>query len=150
MARGFGADEKAQRSKLLGETTRTDLHCEPIGNVVVQLEGEKRWTLVSPEHSHLLRPTVAPDGRAYFFSMLDPVNPSSLMHVPRYEVTTRPGDVLWVPPWTWHRVEYLEGVTALTASLFHFRPGEFVRNNPTFAGLILPNLFKELLGVKTT
>ncbi len=128
---------------------RTDLHCEPIGNVVAQLSGRKRWTLVSPQHYKLLRPAVAPDGRAYFFSRLDPLDPAALSGVPRYEVITERGDGLWVPPWTWHRVDYVEDEVALSASLFHFRPTEFVRNNPLFSGLLVPNLIKELLGVKT-
>jgi len=118
---GQGSPAQQLNTSLSG-TTRTDLHCEPIGNVVLQLAGSKRWTLVSPEHAHLLRPTVSKDGRAYYNSMLDPLDRHALDHVPRYEVVTRAGDALWVPPWTWHRVEYLENITALSASLFHFRP----------------------------
>jgi hypothetical protein len=65
-------------------------------------------------------------------------------------VVTHAGDLLWVPPWTWHRVEYIEDTVAIAASLFHFRPKEFVRNNPTFATLLIPNLVKEFLGTKLT
>ena len=56
----------------------------------------------------------------------------------------------WVPPWTWHRVEYIDKVLALTASLFHFRPVEFFKNHPMFAALLSPNLIKELMGFKLT
>ena len=88
MARGKSSESSAasSSSSSLAKTTRTDLHCEPIGNVVVQLHGSKRWTLVHPDHSWMLKPTVSPDGRAYFFSNLDPLDPNALAHVPRYEV----------------------------------------------------------------
>ena len=43
---------------------------------------EKRWTLVSPRYSKLLKPTVSPDGRAYFYSHVDPLDPNGLVHVP--------------------------------------------------------------------
>ena len=79
---------------------RTDLHCEPIGNIAVQLEGQKRWSLVSPQYSSNLRPSVSRHGRAFFFSMLK--NTSNLNHVPHYEVITQIGDALWVSYWN-HR-----------------------------------------------
>jgi hypothetical protein len=125
---------------------RTDLHCEPIGNVAVQLEGEKKWLLVSPEHTFRLEPAVAPDGRAFFASFS-----SSLTNIPRYQVTQKAGDALWVPTWTWHRVDYVGDTQeiAIGGSLFHFRPGDFVRNNPLFALLIIPNLIKEVIGDNT-
>jgi len=125
---------------------RTDFHCEPIGNVAVQLHGEKRWTLVSPALSMALRPSVSRQGRAFFYSMLDF---HSISNIPHYEVLTSAGDALWVPPWMWHRVDYVEGSVALAASLFHFRPLDFFKNNFLFATLILPNLFQEILGSKT-
>jgi hypothetical protein len=132
----------------LEETTRTDLHCEPIANLVYQTEGEKTWTLIDPAYSRLLKPTLAPDGRAYFYSQLDPLQSNSLEHAPRWEIKTIAGDVMYVPTWTWHRVEYLEGITAVSVSLFEFRGGEFMMNNFVFAMTLIPNLIKELLGLK--
>ena len=37
---------------------------------------------------------------------------------------------------------------ALSVSLFAFRPAPFVANNPLYAAALLPNLIKELLGLK--
>lgn len=130
-------------------TTRTDLHCEPISNVVLQTFGEKKWTLVEPQYSHLLKPTISPDGRAYFYSSVDPFIENSLSHVPRYEVVTRKGDLLFVPTWVWHKVEYIPNVTAVSMSLFEFIGDEFLFNNPVFAMTIIPNLIKEAIGLKT-
>jgi hypothetical protein len=141
---------------------RTDLHCEPIGNVAVQLHGRKLWTLVDPEHFRRMRPSVSKHGRAFFYSGLDldaaggtgggmrdnHTHPFQQLQIPYYQVITHEGDALWVPPWTWHRVDYLPGPgsVSLAASLFHVRPWEFMRNQPLFALLILPNLIKEFLG----
>ena len=132
-----------------GARSRTDLHCEPIGNLALQFGGRKRWTLVPPEESHLLRPSLSKDGRAYFQSMLPTDNPDeTLAHVRRWVVETDTGDALWVPTWTWHRVDYLPGVTALAASLFHFR-FDSMANNGLYSALAVPNVLKELVGWKT-
>lgn len=129
---------------------RTDLHCEPIGNLAIQLGGTKRWTLVGPEESHLLRPTLSEDGRAYFRSALPTEHPeTSLRHVKRWIVETATGDAIWVPTWTWHRVDYLPGVTALSASLFHFRVGQVLKHNALYSALAVPNIAKELVQWKT-
>ena len=129
---------------------RTDLHCEPIGNLALQLGGRKRWTLVPPDESQQVRPSLSKDGRAYFQSHVPPHEPPeyALAHVRRHTVETATGDALWVPTWTWHRVDYLEGETALSASLFHPRREQIVAHNPLFAALVLPNMLKELVGWK--
>lgn len=51
---------KTQSSDLY---SRTDLHTEPIGNIAVQLHGERHWTLVPTKWSGLLQPTVSKHGR---------------------------------------------------------------------------------------
>lgn len=129
---------------------RTDLHCEPIGNLMLQLGGWKRWVLVPPDQSRYLRPTLSKDGRAYFMSSQPTADPdTTLAHVERWHVDTQPGDALWVPPWTWHRVDYVDGVTALAASLFHFRVEQAVSHNALYMTLAVPNIVKELIGWKT-
>ena len=156
----------------------TALHCEPIGNVAVQLSGEKLWTLIRPEFSSLLRPHIAPDGRAFFVSSLpiSQVTEDNGNGIPYYQVITEAGDALWVPTWTWHRVDYVTSSSsspfcndrteskassshyddkdyssniAIGASIFHFRPLEFVQNNPLYSLLIIPAIVLELIGFKT-
>jgi Cupin-like domain len=149
------ATGKAQTLK--SQTPYTALHCEPIGNIAVQLSGRKQWTLISPQFSRGLRPAMAPDGRAYFASWISTNDDYS---VPYYTAETQAGDAIWVPTWTWHRVDYtsatpLDSATdqeediAVGASLFHFRPLDFVVNNPLYAVLILPAMFLELIGYNT-
>lgn len=139
----------------------TALHCEPIGNVAVQLSGRKEWILVQPEHSRKVRPSVAPDGRAFFASWLPSLAWTATAKdvgdggvspppPPFYRASTEAGDAVWVPTWTWHRVDYVESdEVAIGASLFHFRPVDFVANNPLFAALVVPALFRELVGWNT-
>ncbi|EED87982.1 predicted protein [Thalassiosira pseudonana CCMP1335] len=78
---------------------RTDLHSEPIGNIAVQLEGTRRWTLIPTMWSMLLRPSVSKHGRGYIYSNLDPLIelPRRLKEVPAvYECVTNKGDAVWV------------------------------------------------------
>ena len=146
MSRGQARPDRTEPS--LAHTTRTDLHCEPISNVVVQTEGRKSWTLIDPTYWKLLRPTVAPDGRAYFYSRLDPLSPTALYHVPRYEIETEAGDVLYVPTWTWHRVEYLQDSVAVSLSVFEFVPLDYLVRNFPLAVTLVPNIIKEAVGLK--
>ena len=153
----------------VGARPRTDLHSEPIASVAVQLRGSKRWTLVDAAASAVVRPRPSPDGphagvestfsdvvaatprldagRAYFRSSLHDSEVDRIAG--RYEVETTAGDMLYVPPWTWHAVAYDSTDVSVAASLFHFVPSSFIRNQPAFAVAILPNLAKELVGVKT-
>ena len=126
----------------------TALHCEPIGNIAVQLSGQKQWTLVRPEFSHLVRPSVSPDGRAFFASWASDYS----HYAPSYTAVTAAGDAMWVPTWTWHRVDYIassDEELAIGGSLFHFRPMDYVRNNPLFALLMVPAILLELVGYNT-
>jgi Cupin-like domain len=170
----ISTDDDTNMEEGVRPPAHTALHCEPIGNVAVQLSGQKQWTLVRPEFSNRLRPSIAPDGRAFFASWLSswPMSskePKKSIVVPFYHAVTDAGDAIWVPTWTWHRVDYvstheatisLDNVTsnadssslhsiAIGASLFHFRPVDFVVNNPLYAVLILPAILLELIGYNT-
>ena len=59
------------------------------------------------------------------------------------------GELLYVPTWWWHRVDYLPGATSATLSLFHVRPRQMLGHNALYAAVLLPNLLKELVGWKT-
>ena len=126
------------------EGPRTDMHCEPIANVLVQLEGEKKITLISPEYSMHLRPRLSPDGRAYIYSMLP-----NFDHVPRYIHTIRKGDAIYIPNWTWHRVDYTpNNDVAISGSMFFFHPLDSFRRNPLHSTMIIPNMIMEMTGLK--
>lgn len=151
----------------------TGLHCEPIANVAVQLWGSRTWTLVDPEHSWKLKPSISKDGRSFYPSNISPETLAT--KISRYVATTTPGDAIWLPTWTYHKVDYVYNTKnsdsdnnqdaqsgfsehnaalhkhqlSIGASLFHFRPIDYMRRNPLFAVLLIPSLIKELAGIKT-
>jgi hypothetical protein len=130
------------------ESPVTGLHCEPIANVAIQILGFRHWTLVDPQYSLLLKPTISKDGRSFYPSWIDQ---KSLQRIPRYEIITYPGDALFVPTWTWHRVNYMKESSDLSIgmSLFHFRFVDYIRRNPLFAILMIPALIGELAGISS-
>lgn len=127
------------------ENPFTALHCEPISNIAVQLSGSKRWTILPPEYSFMVKPALAKDGRAFFASWSD-----NYSEVPIVTAETRAGDAIWLPTWTWHRVDYTPSrEISISGSLFHFRAYDFVTSNPLFSVLVLPAILKELVGLNT-
>ena len=52
---------------------------------------------------------------SFFVSGLTPDN--ELEAIPRYYATTHAGDALWLPTWTWHRVDYrMRGIAAMNVN----------------------------------
>jgi hypothetical protein len=109
----------ARQSKLAGvhifiglEGTSTVFHCANTPNWFFQVQGQKRWTFVHPEHLMMMYPVVTSDV-FYGGSMLPYPEPDpSIMeqdfplwaYCPRYETVLEPGDVLFNPSWWWHRI----------------------------------------------
>jgi hypothetical protein len=89
-------DDQRHRHRRRAAQAYTALHCEPIGNVAVQLSGRKKWLLVQPEYSFLIRPSTSPDGRAFFASWS---RDDDYMDrgIPTYTAITQAGDAIWVP-----------------------------------------------------
>jgi hypothetical protein len=90
----------------------TPFHAAQMGNLFKQLAGERNWTLVSPAHVQLLRPLHGLgyiDGLGAYRHGADgwAGNDSGWTDAfarlaPKLTVTTRPGDMLWIPPWWMH------------------------------------------------
>ena len=106
----------------LGARTGTGLtfHCANNLNLFTMLHGRKRWTFVDPAYSYAMYPWITRSG-AYVASILDhPEIPRAHTELftgcPRLEITLEPGDVLFSPPWWWHRVENLDPDTVGAAS----------------------------------
>jgi hypothetical protein len=95
-----------------GEGTRTPLHSEFCGNMMIQVQGRKRWLLYEPATLLFLDP--AARRMPYFYSDADPYAPEAaaaplFARADRWEATVEPGDVLWVPPFWWHDVTNIGG-----------------------------------------
>ena len=104
--------------------TGSNMHCGGSGNFFCMIQGTKRWTLIDPKYSCILKGRVASTGihAQTLFDMPDtPLSeyPEILEYIPRYDITLQPGDILWNAPWWWHRIENSDG----------FNVGLAIRNN---------------------
>ena len=90
-----------------GAGTETGLHSAVSANLFLQVHGTKRWTLYSPQWTPVFEPPM--DRAMYFVSAFDPERPDyerfpDARHLQGYEVVLEPGDILWNPPFWWHKV----------------------------------------------
>ena len=104
--------------------TGSNMHCGGSGNFFCMIKGTKRWTLVDPKYSCILKGRAAKSGihAQTLFDMPDTdlsIYPEILEYLPRYDIILEPGDILWNAPWWWHRIENGDG----------FNIGLAIRNN---------------------
>ncbi|XP_037768443.1 HSPB1-associated protein 1 isoform X3 [Chelonia mydas] len=95
----------------------TPCHLDSYGcNLVLQIQGRKRWHLFPPGNTTFLYPTRIPYEESSIFSKVNVVNPD-LKHYPQFRkaqahvVTLNPGQVLFVPRHWWHYVESIDPIT---------------------------------------
>ncbi|XP_071978177.1 HSPB1-associated protein 1 isoform X2 [Engystomops pustulosus] len=95
----------------------TPCHIDSYGcNLVLQVQGRKRWHLFPPEDTAYLYPTRIPYEESSIFSKVNVVNPDwqrypGFSRACPHVVTLHPGQVLLVPPRWWHYVESVDDVT---------------------------------------
>jgi hypothetical protein len=99
-----------------GEGQKTLLHTDQPCNLYVQVHGKKKWTLYSPKDSVFLYPQIL--NTAYVKSPIDVDHPDHekfplFRYAKTYEAYLEEGDVLYVPPHTWHHVENLSDTIAV-------------------------------------
>ncbi len=95
----------------LGAGLNANYHCEEGPNWYMAVSGSKHWTLIESEYSWLLYPAARGNGMRRFaeFSADEHGEPSDrdayalTEYAPRYEFDLHPGDVLFFPPWMWHK-----------------------------------------------
>ncbi|XP_076012749.1 HSPB1-associated protein 1 homolog [Genypterus blacodes] len=99
------------------EGANTPCHQDSYGcNLVLQVQGRKRWHLFPPEETSHLYPTRIPYEESSVFSKVDVLLPD-LKRFPEFKrasahtVTLQPGQVLYVPRHWWHYVESVDPVT---------------------------------------
>ena len=90
-----------------GAGTDTGLHSAVPANLFVQVHGRKRWVIYPPSCSPAFRPPM--ERAMYFASRFDPDAPDPVTFpeasaLPAMEVELEAGDVLYNPPFWWHKV----------------------------------------------
>lgn len=90
-----------------GQGTATATHTGISSNLFFQIHGRKTWKIFSPEWTHAFKPPMRRS--LYFESRFDPDRPDfdaypDTRHLQGFEVTLEPGDVLFNPPFWWHKV----------------------------------------------
>ncbi|XP_075285933.1 HSPB1-associated protein 1 [Opisthocomus hoazin] len=99
------------------EGANTPCHLDSYGcNLVLQVQGRKRWHLFPPGDTSCLYPTRIPYEESSIFSKVNVANPD-LKRFPEFRnttahvVTLSPGQVLLVPRHWWHYVESIDPIT---------------------------------------
>ncbi|XP_062390369.1 HSPB1-associated protein 1 homolog isoform X2 [Sardina pilchardus] len=99
------------------EGANTPCHLDTYGfNLVLQVQGRKRWHLFPPEDSSFMYPTRIPYEESSIFSQVNVPQPDldrfpAFRRARAHVVTLEPGQVLLVPRHWWHFVESVDSVT---------------------------------------
>ncbi|KAM9802603.1 HSPB1-associated protein 1 homolog [Syngnathus typhle] len=99
------------------EGANTPCHLDSYGcNLVLQVQGRKRWHLFPPEDTSKMYPSRIPYEESSVFSRVNVLRPDlsifpAFRHAGAHVVTLLPGQVLFVPRHWWHYVESLDAVT---------------------------------------
>ncbi|KAM9343134.1 HSPB1-associated protein 1 homolog [Pholidichthys leucotaenia] len=115
------------------EGANTPCHLDSYGcNLVLQVQGRKRWHLFPPEDTAKLYPTRIPYEESSVFSQVPVLHPD-LRRYPDFEgarahiVTLEPGQVLYVPRHWWHYVESVDPITVSVNSWIELEVDEVER-----------------------
>uniref|UniRef100_A0A3Q2PLN2 Hspb associated protein 1 n=1 Tax=Fundulus heteroclitus TaxID=8078 RepID=A0A3Q2PLN2_FUNHE len=99
------------------EGANTPCHLDTYGcNLVLQVQGRKRWHLFPPGDTAKLYPTRIPYEESSVFSQVDVLHPDrskfpGFQGARAHAVTLEPGQVLYVPRHWWHYVESIDAIT---------------------------------------
>ncbi|CAK6971715.1 HSPB1-associated protein 1 homolog [Scomber scombrus] len=132
----FGFEERNGRESTLWIGTKganTPCHLDSYGcNLVLQVQGRKRWHLFPPEDTSKLYPTRIPYEESSVFSQVDILHPD-LKKFPDFQkarahtVTLEPGQVLYVPKHWWHYVESVDPITVSVNSWIELEGDDVAR-----------------------
>ncbi|KAG7220315.1 hypothetical protein INR49_010149 [Caranx melampygus] len=132
----FGFEGRNGRESTLWigtEGANTPCHLDSYGcNLVLQVQGRKRWHLFPPEDTSKLYPTRIPYEESSVFSQVDVLHPD-LSRFPDFQrarvhtVTLQPGQVLYVPRHWWHYVESVDPITVSINSWIELEADDVAR-----------------------
>ena len=77
-------------------------------SIMLKVHGKRNWTLVDPRYTMRMRPIQGLKymvGAGLYEQSWNTIErPSHWDSIPKMTVTTRPGDILFIPTWWWHEV----------------------------------------------
>lgn len=100
---------------IAGKEKYTPMHNASQGNLFIQAYGEKTWIIYPPKYTPIIDPEPTRNfyRNAPFKMKEGPFNPykpnyetpyTLFKYIDGWEVTLKPGDVLWNPPFHWHTI----------------------------------------------
>lgn len=120
----------------------SSMHCAGGNNMFLNIRGKKEWYFVPPSYSPVFYPAMSKHGffcvsemeedhKGNYYEDLLKRYPY-MKHVPVYRTVLEDGDLLFNPPWWWHRVQNLTPLTIGCATRYN-EPKKVVENSRTFA-----------------
>lgn len=114
-----------------GAGTETGTHAAISTNLFIQVHGKKRWKIYAPSWTPVFAPPM--ERAMYFSTSFDPDRPDydrypGARHLVGYEVELEPGDVMFVPPFWWHKVA--NPTVSIGVGFRWFPPGPCFRASP--------------------
>ena len=128
----------------------SSLHCASADNMFLNLKGRKEWFFVDPSYTPIMQASMSKHGvfcvsemdenfEGDFYAELIKQYPY-MCHVPIYKVVLEEGDLLFNPPWWWHRVKNLNDHTIGCATRY-FETDKSWSNSRTFSlGMLIESL----------
>jgi hypothetical protein len=112
------------RKKFSGST----VHCAPADNMFLNIKGQKEWFFFDRTYTPLIQPTYSKYAvyaiselyenmqEEYFEGLMK--NHPFFKHIPVYRCVLKEGDLLFNPPFWWHRVQNLTDFTVGCATRY--------------------------------
>ncbi|MGB0524625.1 MAG: cupin-like domain-containing protein [Flammeovirgaceae bacterium] len=128
----------------------SSLHCASADNMFLNIKGRKEWFFIHPSYTSIMQPSMSKHGvfcvseleesfEGDFYEGLVERYPH-MKYVPVYRVVLEEGDLLFNPPWWWHRVKNLSDQTIGCATRY-YEANKSWSNGRTFTiGMIIESL----------
>ncbi|MEQ9403457.1 MAG: cupin-like domain-containing protein [Cyclobacteriaceae bacterium] len=127
--------------------TGSTLHCAPPDNMFLNVKGRKEWYFIHPSYTPIMEPSMTKYGvycisdleesfEGDFYENLVKKYPH-MKHVPVYKTVLEEGDMLFNPPWWWHRVCNLSPQTIGIAVRFESPLKAWTNGRTLFTGMIV-------------
>ncbi|NET36795.1 MAG: hypothetical protein F6K19_33005 [Cyanothece sp. SIO1E1] len=132
------------------ESSGSYLHCAPADNMFLNITGKKEWHFIDPSYTPIMLPAMSKFGmfcaselteslEGEFFDDLTSRYPF-FKHIPIYKTVLEEGDMLFNPPWWWHRVKNLSPLTIGCANRYVDDEKTFSNSNALFFGMLAESI----------